>query len=275
MKSTLVIGDVHSNLRALEDLLIQEGIIGPCDACGASGDVSEASEAEFCPGCKGDGLTRLNRAVEVVQLGDLGDYRAASMTSDSMIVNFADTWIDIFLRGNHEEPVFAGPTFGGYARPLPETKHRLDLWRHERRLLLAYEAHGFLITHAGLGDHAFDDYPTGSLKRSDPWALARWINRKDRDLPHKWDPNTFPVRDNISWYRGGSDEHGGLLWRDSREGLFDIRQVFGHTSHELALSQETKAGLSYCIDTSKHGSLSAIWLPSEKVIRTPACSPSR
>lgn len=241
LSSTLVIGDVHSKFELFEGLLRQEGII---DA---------------------EGNRVRGNQVTVIQLGDLGDYRFNTIATDAKIATYADKWVDIFLWGNHERPVIGGPSFGGYYPPAPETKQLLLKWRGEGRLLMAYAAEGFLITHAGLHPDALKN--TGRLDRKDPARIARWINRKDDKFPHRMDPNTLPMRDNITWFRGGWDPYGGLLWRDSREDLYDgVRQVFGHTSHELAISQEGETGLSYDVDTSKHGSISAIWLPSEEVI---------
>lgn len=276
----LIIGDVHGILKRLESLLIQEGIIGPCQICAATGDVSDGTrEAEFCPHCKGNGLARIDYETEVIQLGDLMDMmpERTSPTADDTISTFADDWVDTFLWGNHERPIVGGPTFSGFYDLSPEIRKRLDKWQSEGRMKLAHHFDKFLITHAGLSAKAFtghwvDDhgwYPerTGSLNRYSPQRLANWINRKDleREYVRKmyggfgWD-----LRDNVGYGRGGDSPWGGIIWRDSWESLWAIPQIFGHTSHKLPLTIEHDGLTSYCIDTSKHGSLSAIWLSGEE-----------
>lgn len=224
----------------------------------------------FCGTCHGSGLYRINREVEVIQLGDLVDMTPArtAQSADQITMRFGMEWIDVFLWGNHERPLAdRSEVFGGFERD-EVVNHMVQMTDYK----LAHAAHGYLITHAGLGE-VMNQRPTGSLKRHDVERLAAWINRKDKTedpMTMKWSGSYggWPVRDAISMHRGGSDFHGGIIWRDSREALWDVPQIFGHTSHQLALQVTfPEEGLpSYCIDTSKHGSASAIWLPSQEVV---------
>lgn len=210
-------------------------------------------------------MVRVNHTVEVVQLGDLGDLRAATQGPDSLCWLAADLWLDTVLWGNHERPIIGGPIFGGYWQPLPEVRERMLLMRHENRLKLAHAAHGFLLTHAGMPDHYFGGLKTGSLKRSDAEAVARWINRKDRERPHKFSTvNTWDLRDAIGPRRGGYEPSGGLLWRDDlMDPLWNgLPQVYGHTSDQLVRVD----GSSYNVDLSKHGGVGAVWLPERRVV---------
>jgi hypothetical protein len=274
-----IIGDVHGRLARLEALLLEAEIIGPCAVCFASGDVSDGSdEAQFCPACDGNGLMRIDHETEVIQLGDLIDAnpQRTSPTADSMIVRFADSWVDTLLWGNHERPIINGPTFDGYGRPDEETLETLAQWRKEGRYKLATHFNDYLITHAGLSDFAFTGERTGSLNRHSAERLACWINLQDEKRPHPnylahrdyGDPsNTWPLRDNIGQDRGGWDLWSGLLWRDSREGLWPVPQIFGHTSHRAVIKiEDEKGGSSYCVDTSKHDRVSGIWLPSQEIV---------
>jgi hypothetical protein len=260
MSKALIVGDVHGRPKRLKALLIQAGIISP--------------EGE-----------RIDHETKVIQLGDLIDanpYRTP-VWLDHQIVTSADQWVDEFLWGNHERPIINGPVFGGYARPEKMTLEMLAKWRQEGRYKLATHFDDHLITHAGLSDLAFTGARTGSLKRYSPERLARWLNIQDAKHPHPkmlghqdyGDPsNTWGMRDNIGHDRGGWDPFGGVLWRDSREGLWPVPQIFGHTSHQVAVEIEHSAELfgsevtlkSYCIDTSKHDRVSGIWLPSLEVV---------
>jgi hypothetical protein len=236
--------------------------------CAGEGDLSfgQGVTAMHCDACRGLGTVRVNHDVDVIQLGDLGDFRLASQSADSMCWLAADIWGLTVLIGNHEAPVFFGPSFGGYSNPLVETKHRMQLMKHEGRLKLADASHGFLITHAGLG-LVMKGMHTGSLYRRDPDAVATWINRKHRENPWKFSPawGEFElIRDSIPRIRGGWSPHGGLLWRQANEPLYPgLRQIFGHSSDKIVGIIDD----SYCLDTSKHGGLSALWLPSERIVQ--------
>lgn len=272
----LIVGDVHGQLPRLERLLLEEGILGPCQICAATGDVSDGTEdVAFCDLCQGYGLVRVDLDTEVIQLGDLMDVMPGrtSPTADEMIMGFADSWIDVFLWGNHERPIVGGPTFNGYVRPSQEVLDRIERWQSEGKIKLAHHFGDFLITHAGLGAAAFtgdwsDDSSshrehTGSLNRYSPKHLSAWINRKDPERPYfrkMYDGYGWDLRDNIGYDRGGSAYWGGIIWRDARESLWSIPQIFGHTSHKAPMTIEHDSETSYCIDTSKHGSLSAVWV---------------
>jgi hypothetical protein len=214
-------------------------------------------------------MVRVNHDVEVVQLGDLGDFRIPSQTNDSICWSIADRWLDVVLWGNHERPVIGGMAFGGYYPPLPEVKEKMLLMRHENRLKLAHAAHGFLLTHAGMPEYYFGNTRTGSLKRSDAEAVARWLNRKDRDQPHKFSSaQIWMLRDAIGPGRGGMQRSGGLLWRDDFEDeLWDgLPQVYGHTSDKLIRLPQALRQPAYNVDLSKHGAIGAVWLPEQRAV---------
>jgi len=238
---TFVIGDVHGHLDRLTKLLQQEGLLDD----------------------KGD---RLRPDVTVVQLGDFGHWGYATEQEDDETVTVAPAWLDVMLWGNHDRALVEERThgFGGYRRSEPHVIHKVLALLSSGKLKLAYEAHGFLLTHAGL-------HPKLIEKPMSAAVCAKWLN--DEVEPSD---TRVPVRDSISFERGGSHFCGGVLWRDAKEALsFQFPQVFGHTAHPPKVRTYKHVPedggdeiLSYCVDIGDkgdHGKLAGIWLPSETV----------
>ncbi len=279
MKPTLIIGDVHGHFDRLSALLTQEGIIEPMD----NGD------------CR-----RINHDVEVVQLGDLGHFgKGGSPTGDLLCYLEGQRWLDVILWGNHDRAVVDSThMFTGYTKPRIETYHLLKTLRAEGKLKLAHEAHGWVLTHAGLSSQ-FKNQNVPERYKTDAAEFVQWINWQDK-LSFKGhfeavDREFIAVRDAISPYRGGRSRVGGILWRDIREGLhMKFPQVFGHTadlkSHSVrycwergntrdfesipeAAFDKTDGKLSYCIDIGGKGDLGTdqclmgLWLPEQRIVR--------
>lgn len=266
MKPVLAIGDCHGQLDRLEALLLQEGIIGPCGVCAGTGDVGD-KQAEVCPGCKGIGVLRLHHDCIVIQLGDLGSFDAHSLTADEMIYKFADQWLDHVLWGNHDWSVLhPNQAFNGYHSPVSGTKRQMQMMMHGGKMLMAYAAHGFLLTHAGLHKAAHQKHYR-IADSVEGWAKAFNEDRVHRDLVA-----------NIGPSRGGWQVWGGILWRDARESLYDlngVRQVFGHTRGDKIRRYQGKSGDSFCVDlgTNTNGRLGGIWLPSERFVEVDLYKP--
>lgn len=205
----------------------------------------------------------------VIQLGDLGHYGITqSQRADADTWAYAHKHIHHVLWGNHDYAVHHSQhIFGGYREPFHET---LDLMRrmiHEGRMHLAMEAHGFLLTHAGLAK-AFRGQNVDPAIKTDLKAFVAWIESCERE---RHPPTPYiGIRDAISGYRGGGANAGGILWRDAREKLYpNFRQIFGHTAKDGKVRKYTgDHGFSYCIDTgtTTNGRLAGIWLPSEEII---------
>lgn len=305
LDDTFVIGDVHGHLDRLEALLKQEGLLGRCEVCQGGGEVVDNIfgrdyDYEDCINCNGMGQLRLRKDVTVVQLGDLGHFgRDGSPTADTLCYKYVadNRWADIVLWGNHDRAlVDSSHIFTGFLKNY-DALHYIAKLRDEDRMRLAYSAHGFLITHAGLAA-AFKDQKVGAQLKTDPVAVASWLNHHD-DLyltalldveDHGGlDRNALAVTNAIGVRRGGRVNTGGILWRDIEEKLYDgFRQVFGHsadpqnqvryctksahTRQRPAMEGSPFYG-SYCIDVGgKPGRpgvdcLAGIWLPSEKVVR--------
>lgn len=243
-KRTLCIGDCHGHLDRLEALLVQEDIIHEC---------------------ADSGLIRHNRDVEVVQLGDLGHYGADTQARDRSIWMAAPHWLDTILWGNHDRACWDGRHFFmGYTKPFPETLDAIKACVKEGKVRLADEAHGFLLTHAGL--HA--SYKYNKAPQASAAETAAWLQyHEDEDGQ---DEDFLAIRDAISTSRGGRSNYGGILWRDASESLHKpYRQVFGHSSKDKVRTYQTgKTGSSYCVDVGNqfNGRLAAIWLPDETIV---------
>lgn len=300
MDNVFVIGDVHGHLDRLEALLRQEGLLVWCDDCEGGG-----TETEFYPGdqtamvdcqvCKGLGWKRDRLDVTVVQLGDLGNFgEGGSPTGDLLCYKYVaqNQWADIVLWGNHDRAlVDEAHAFTGY-HPDYQTAHFVFQLYAEGRMQLAFEAHGFLITHAGLA-LAFKQQKVPDQYKTDPVAFMDWINAEDDKYLEtgECDKQAWGIRDAISPKRGGRGAVGGILWRDQTENLYDgFRQVFGHSVdhrkrqvryawRKTTQRVNTKGQLqcksppSYCIDIGGKGEqlgdacLAGIWLPSERIVR--------
>ena len=233
----LVIGDVHGKFDHLHLLLEREGIIK-------------------------EG-TRVKNGVEVIQLGDLGDFRKSSFPSDKQCYEaLRNGWIDYLLWGNHDRAVRdERHAFSGFYRPSAMISHMMRMLEIDKRLKMAMAIHGYLLTHAGLHPQFDNAVVPEGLNKYDPYDVADYLNQ---------DPEKFARVDldefinNIGRTRGGMSFWGGILWRDNRdEPLYhEFPQVFGHTSSDGIMVD----GKSYCVDTSKSGKVSAIWLPDKKIV---------
>jgi hypothetical protein len=205
----------------------------------------------------------------------------------------------VILWGNHDRAVVSSwHHFSGYTRPGPETLHLVKAAQFDRKLKIAYSAHGYLMTHAGLHSQFRYNNVPDALKQ-DPAAFADWANAQDRlyieGHEEATSPNYKATVDAISRTRGGPSNYGGILWRDISEALFDgYPQVFGHSAdreHQVryvgprfhtrslkdyqtwALANKVEAPMSYCVDVGGKGDrpgdncLAGVWLPEGRVVR--------
>jgi hypothetical protein len=230
----------------LEALLRQEGILDDCPD---------------------SGVVRRNYDVEVVQLGDLGHFGQDTQAKDRSMWMAAPSWLDVILWGNHDRAVWDGRHhFGGYSKPFPETYDLIKQYQGEGKLRLAHEAHGFLLTHAGLHSaYKHNKAPQTGAADTVKWLLAH-------EAEDSQDPEFLAIRDNIGARRGGRATAGGILWRDASESLYPAyRQVFGHSAKDESATrayQSKGVGDSYCIDVGNkyNGRLKGIWLPECRVV---------
>jgi hypothetical protein len=171
----------------------------------------------------------------------------------------------VILWGNHDRAAIDGRhSFMGYQKPFPETLDAVKAALKSGKLRLAHEAHGFLLTHAGL----HSKYKYNKAPQEDSAEIAAWLNERENE--DSQDEDFLAIRDAISYTRGGRSTHGGILWRDASESLYTpIRQVFGHSKGNKVRRYQSKGvGDSYCVDLGDpfNGRLAAIWLPEKTIV---------
>jgi hypothetical protein len=313
--NVFVIGDVHGHLDRLEALLKQEGFLVRCEYCDGAGlfhleherdhslpewvDKSKLGTTQDCPFCLGEGQRRVRTDVTVVHLGDLGHFgHRGSPTGDILCYKYVtvNRWCDIVLWGNHDRASIDGAHHATDFMQVPEALHYIKILREEGRMQVAFDAHGFLITHAGLAAaFEYQSIPEG-IVRDDPGMIADWLNDEDDEYLEGMDKPDHPRPDKsavavinaIGARRGGRVPTGGILWRDINEALYNgFRQIFGHSAdpkHQVRYCDgkmhtrrpEMYTGASdwsYCIDVAGKGDqpgdncLAGIYLPSEKIVR--------
>lgn len=194
-KPVFVVPDAHGNAELVRGLLEQEGIVEP----GWS--------------------ARTDTDVFVLQLGDLANCVASSSQADLEALGLVHSGlINQMLIGNHEHPYFGGTPFAGFF-PVPEVKESLYRIRDRDGLKVAYEAHGVLVTHAGVGPWA-----RKQLGTDDPAVMAERLNHNfDVDPRH----HLFNV---VGKARRGWNNEGGILWADwSEPKPRKLKQVIGHS----------------------------------------------
>lgn len=273
--STFVIGDVHGHLDRLEALLRAESILGNCPACNGMGNLPcpDPGLPDYeCSKCDGYGVARIDTDTLVIQLGDLGHYgKNGSPTGDLLCWNVVcrSRWCDIVLWGNHDRAIVQNAhSFNGYLPPDPAIVHYMNVMREAGRLVLAQASHGHLLTHAGL-HKAFKNQPVDPALKYDVEKFVDWLNDADRQWfeTREMDNHARAIRDCVGAKRGGRADHGGILWRDSGEKLYQRwPQVFGHTKGKLIRTYDND---SYCIDlgSQDNGRLAGMWLPEREFVQ--------
>lgn len=310
MDNVFVIGDTHGHLDRLEALLKQEGLVDRCEGCDGAGLIptehtgAGGNYEVDCDRCDGDGWERKRPDVTVVHVGDLGHFgHRGSPTGDMLCYKYVTVnhWCDVVLWGNHDRAAIDGAHHATDFMQVHEALHFIRRLWEEGRMQVAFAAHDFLITHAGLAS-VFQQQPIpDTVERTDAQEVADWLNYEDelyidhmQTDPFAFEgvnPSALAIVNAISNRRGGRAPTGGILWRDIQEGLYDgVRQIFGHsadnekhavrycwekgyTRHRDALPAGMKIPPSYCIDIGGKGEmpgdkcLAGIWLPSERIAR--------
>lgn len=305
MDNVFVIGDTHGHLDRLESLLKQEGLWDRCEGCDGGGEIDlyqDAFEVPYnrvdCPTCDGEGWVRLRPYPEVtiVHVGDVGHFgHHGSPTGDILTYKYVtvNRWADVVLWGNHDRAAIDNAHHADDFLQVPEARNYIGRLWEEGRMQMAFAAHGFLITHAGLAA-AFEQQGVDEKLKIDPEYFADWINDEDEkhlERTGEVDPSSLAIINAIGRIRGGRVPTGGILWRDIEEKLYEgFRQIFGHsadpehqvrycikdihTRHPENFPHTDDWNIwSYCIDVGGKGErpgdacLAGIWLPSEKIVR--------
>lgn len=221
--NTIVIGDTHGSMPALYDVLKRAGAIQwDKDA---------------------DDYVRLPD-FRIIQIGDLanmaphGEVYRGFVSQDKEVLQFAqDGFIDEIVIGNHELLFTHGLKSGywyGMASNSQLESGVLELVSSlvsSNKYIAATEAHGYLLTHAGIAPRFQRKLP------DDPEETAFILNdlligRATREL------NYVPVIDDAGYYSGGRGS-GGMFWLRPDEvssyewiGVTKYKQIVGHTPNK-------------------------------------------
>lgn len=183
--------------------------------------------------------------VEIVQLGDLGHFGEDSTERDYLCYGIAQAWGMKVLWGNHDMACLMPDVHGFRGFKMPPSATLALMAQVAPKF--AHAAHGFLITHAGL-------HPKFLVRGETVESLADRLNVSFGSH----------VINAIGRARGGFHNEGGILWRDDREGLARIPQVYGHTRGLVRENQNR-----WRIDVAEKGdvtNLVGLWLPECKLV---------
>ena len=227
---TAIISDIHGSWKQLERLLT----------------LTEVS----INGAK-------NENIRCIFIGDIVDLGRMSNTHEDFItIQMAKKFGDDFIIGNHEIPwvfPFWRMEFGGMRNGTFEPELMKELisivWQ------FATDAHGFLITHAGLDNRwkATNSIDPAQIADDIGDTVAYLIDGGNR---LNGPVNKAPVITAIGYERGGGADFGGILWADERtfHTIPKVPQIIGHSFIGLTHKQK---GHDWFIDTGK-GNPSAV-----------------
>lgn len=172
----------------------------------------------------------------------LGDYVDGDTHSDEEVyINlqniclFKELHLDkvVLLLGNHDIQYRHYPAYRCSGFRMSMANALADFFNHHAHLFqLAYQLNNFLFTHAGLSNawyryfKAYVESHPINYNLQHFHTLADALNALEK-TPYR------EVLHQISFYRGGPAEHGGITWADKQELLHDpltgYHQVVGHT----------------------------------------------
>jgi hypothetical protein len=217
--AVVVVSDVHGDIERLRFVLAELGLID-------------------------DQGQRLPADTTLIQIGDLVDGRDPA---DAETLRFGSQVFDVILAGNHEAALLGGKSFGGQPVADPEVRSGLNRLVREDRLQAAYNAHGVLITHAGVNRHLYQE--------NDPDRLAEAINEEFTFFAYRTSHQPTALFAHTAHRgRGGRDEFGGVLWQDFSQLVQPdqhdptLRQLVGHSV--LGGVEADPDGQVTCIDTA-------------------------
>lgn len=244
---TLVIPDIHQNLKRVESVLGSESY----------------DEVVFL----GDWVDSLRTPPEVCSFLDTCIFLRHLMTDHHRRRDF------VFLIGNHDlqyihlnckssrSSVVAERAYycSGFSKNKARDWRKVFydeglrdefFWRHFRP---AYRSQGFIFSHAGVSPRhlSYGESPEDFVNKS---CQEAWLNY--RQLTH---PKNYILTD-VGRCRGGSSPIGGLLWMDWREEFlpsdFVGPQIVGHTTLPEPEVMKSESGQeSWNLDTEKHYAL--------------------
>ena len=244
MIETAVICDVHGCVDQLVELLAKIGVILP------NGDK--------------------NPDIRVIFVGDIIDAgRMNYPMNDLLTLLISRIYGDDFIWGNHDLPALIRDLEGALGfYGLRSVREMLPVMKAAKGMdwLVATDAHGFLITHAGLTNFLAERFvePTDTAK-----IVADTLNNEfadfmeagftDMPVPYKMPNRNCPVIIGIGRDRGGIEWDGGILWCDVKNvvPIPHIRQIFGHSF--IGNTHVKFPDGDWCIDTGKGNPSALVW----------------
>jgi hypothetical protein len=162
-----------------------------------------------------------------------------------------DSTDDVFLLGNHDA-AYMFPRkdelyCSGFTKAKAKAIREILKPGHWRRLKLAHEEQGWLLSHAGVHPVWIEEP-----------AMAKILLRCDEAMKRTARGNMDPIL-GAGVDRGGSLLFGGPLWMDwdSLVPIPGINQIVGHTPGREVRERTTKESRNFCLDV-KNASVAAI-----------------
>lgn len=260
-KTEVIVSDVHGDHEALRALMLELGVI---DADG-----------------------KRQNGFSVTSVGDLCHLGHDVHHDDLVTLRLAVGWIDRFTLANHDAWHVCALRSGRWAamhetpEVHPEIVGTLRRLFEQRKLRVAWEICGHLVTHAGL--HPLYQQQFEALLERPNRLAAEICARLQRRLDSA---KQDPLFDAVGPYRSGGQDRrpGGVLWMDSREMESSrepnrVPQICGHTPQKGG-PQLIKNGADFWVNdvgAALSGKLSALirepgqdsWLPAVVTVRQP------
>jgi hypothetical protein len=182
----------------------------------------------------------------VVFLGDyfddFGDNARDARKTALWLRNRMDATDDVFLLGNHDI-AYMFPRrdefyCSGFTKAKAKAIREILKPEHWRRLKLAHEEQGWLLSHAGFHPVWIEEPVVAKI-------LLRCREAMERTATGNMDPILDAGVD-----RGGWLPFGGPLWMDwgSLAPIPGINQIVGHTPGAAVRERSTKESRNYCLD---------------------------
>lgn len=188
-------------------------------------------------------IVEQNKGSHYIFMGDYIDpYLIEKISEDEAIDNlkellaFKEENLDnvTLLIGNHDAQYLYYPTFGRTkAMSFKNIVNINEIYQDNFNLFQwAFQKDKYLMTHAGVSNAWFDEYCLYFYEfglKSDFSNFADTLNKIGRNRKY------VGIFDTVSYFRGGGDLHGSLIWADTRELVRDhliyFHQVCGHNKH--------------------------------------------
>lgn len=195
-----------------------------------------------------------SRYDEIVIVGDYFDSFGDNLELTQQTALWLKARIDEkkikLIIGNHDIHYFAFRNLGvrgsGYSRNKADVINRILKIEDWRELLFFYKTQGFVISHAGIGQHLFHPLNGLDLDVFQVKCREAWYN-----LLHGEVSEIF----NVGKARGGWLPKGGITWQDwdmEFSPVKDLNQICGHTHNKTIRYKNYDGSVNVCVDCLPH-----------------------